>query len=103
MYVFGYSDDQNIFLIYIQSLSTVPGSPNPRNFLSHKNLGSIFCCNIGLLSLLPENASEFQSYKSERDVLLFITSPIHHNWIYINEDNFAKYLQMGAGYQEHTL
>ena len=100
MYVFGYSDDQNI---YIQSLSTVPGSPNPRNFLSHKNLGSIFCCNIGLLSLLPENASEFQSYKSERDVLLFITSPIHHNWIYINEDNFAKYLQMGAGYQEHTL
>ena len=103
MYVFGYSDDQNIFLIYIRSSSTVPGSPNPRNFLSHKNLGSIFCCNIGLLSLLPENASEFQSYKSERDVLLFITSPIHHNWIYINEDNFAKYLQMGAGYQEHTL
>ena len=81
VYIFGNSDDQNIFLISIWSSSTVPGSPNPWNFLSHKNFGSIFCYNIGLLSLLPENSSEFQSYKTERDVLLFITSPIHHNWI----------------------
>ena len=77
-------------------------SQNPWNFLSDKSHGSIFCYNIGLLSSVPENASQFQSHKCERDVLLFITSPSHHNWIYINKDAFAKHLRL-AGCQGHQL
>ena len=31
-----------------------------------------------------------QSHNSEMVVLLFIISPFHHNWDYVNEDDFCE-------------
>ena len=58
--IFGHSEDQNTFLIWICSLSTVlaHSSPNPCNFMSNKSNGDIFCHEFGLLSSVPEITSE---------------------------------------------
>ena len=42
-YIFDYSDDQNIFLIYIWSSSTAHSSQKPRNLLSVKCEQCVIC------------------------------------------------------------
>lgn len=59
-YIFGDSDDQNVFLKYFSFSSMVSGLqfPNPWHFLSNKTKGSIFCQKIWSLVLSSEIPTE---------------------------------------------
>ena len=81
-----HSDNQNIFLRYIwlHPQFLVHSSLKPWNFLVDKGNGSIFSYNtvFGLLSSVPENAAD------RMGILIFVTIPFHHNWVYVNRRGF---------------
>ena len=102
-FAFGPSDDQNIFLIFIWSLSTVPGSqlPKPVEFpeleeqWEHLLLYLVSCVQ----SLKP-----LQSHKGEIHTHTHTHTHTHkrlfyHNWVYVNEATSGKHLRMDAGCQ----
>lgn len=60
-YIFGHSDDQNVFLIYIFSPSSqflAHNSPKAWNFLSIRAMGASFIIIFGPLSSVPEIVPE---------------------------------------------
>lgn len=100
-YILGRLDDQNVFLIYISSLPTVPGSQLPKPFMALKILGiswviramgTTFFITFSLLSSVPEK--HFRNQKGGASVLLFVKSPFQPQL-----HDFWKALKVGAGCQ----
>ena len=83
-----------IYLVFIM----VPQSfQNPWNFLSYKSNGSILCY---IWSLVLSSWNHFRAINGKMvSYILFITSPVHHNWIYVNKMTLGMHLRVSTGCQ----
>lgn len=98
IYIFGPSDDQNKFLLFLCGLHThflVHSFPKPWNFLTCKNYGIIFTTVFGHLSSVSGKC--FWTIKLKWMSCHSYNPLFHRNWVYVNEVTSGKHPRTGTG------